>query len=68
MYVQLQKADSRIDGPWSSVDPEPAYIPRQIRMITELRHWQQEVADTLNIFDTRSINVIYDPKGNIGKY
>ena len=38
----VQKADSRIDGPWSSVDPEPSYIPRQIRMITELRHWQQE--------------------------
>ena len=63
----VQKADSRIDGPWSSIDPEPAYIPRQIRMITELRHWQQEVVDNLEVFDTRSINVIYDPKGNIGK-
>ena len=63
----VQKADSRIDGPWSNIDPEPSYIPRQIRMITELRPWQQEIVDSLSNFDTRTINVIYDKCGNIGK-
>ena len=43
--LNAQKADSRIDGPWSSIEPEPSYIPRQIRTITELRHWQQELVD-----------------------
>ena len=54
----VMKADTRIAGPWANTDPEKQYTPRQIRMIDELRHWQQEIVDNLQVFDTRSINVI----------
>lgn len=57
------KEDTRIDGPWSDKDP---YIPRQIRDIT-MWTWQQQIIDDANIWNTRTINVIYDRKGNSGK-
>ena len=61
------KADSRVDGHWKNDDPAPAYIPRQIRMIQELRPWQQEIVDTIDTFDTRTMVVNYYKQGNIGK-
>lgn len=46
---------------------EEVYIPRQIREINNLYPWQQSIIDKSKIWDTRSINLIYDPNGNIGK-
>lgn len=60
------KKDTRIDGPWTWEDEE-IYIPRQIREITELYPWQQSIVDQVGVWDTRTINVIYDKDGNIGK-
>lgn len=60
------KEESRVEGPWKDTDPQPMYIPRQIRGI-ELRPWQQSIVDSAEVFDTRHINIILDNKGNIGK-
>ena len=57
---------SRIKGPWKIEDAEP-YIPRQIREIENLYPWQQSIIDTLDVWDTRSINCLIDTNGNIGK-
>lgn len=46
---------------------EEIYIPRQIREIESLRPWQQCIVDQYDTWDTRHINLIYDPCGNIGK-
>lgn len=62
------KADTRIEGPWQNTDKEeaPRYIPRQVRDIV-LLPWQQSVIDDANNWDTRVVNVVYCPNGNIGK-
>lgn len=62
----VMKDDTRIHGPWKDSD-EDIYIPRQIREIKQLYPWQQHIVDNYDTWDTRTINVIYDQKGNNGK-
>lgn len=57
------KETSRIAGPWTDKDP---YIPRQVRDI-KLWPWQQYIVSTKDCWDTRTINIIIDETGNIGK-
>jgi len=64
-FIYQTKLDTRIDGPWSDKDI-PAYVPRHIRGITPYP-FQEEVLNTMNIYDDRHINCIIDPKGNNGK-
>lgn len=55
-------------GPWTEDDvQELVVIPRQIREIETLHPWQKSVIDKADIWDTRTINMIVDTKGNIGK-
>ena len=63
----VTKNDTRIEGPWTDKDERPAYIPRQIREIAELRPWQKQVVESALQWDTRHINVIVDTTGNHGK-
>lgn len=60
------KDDTRINGPWKDTDIE-RYIPRQIREIESLYPWQQNIVDNYDRWDTRTINILYCPQGNIGK-
>lgn len=62
----VTKEDTRIEGPWSNED-EVVYIPRQIREITNLYSWQEHIINNASVWDTRTINVIVDTEGNIGK-
>jgi hypothetical protein len=62
------KEDTRVKGPWSDADPVKHRIPRQcVEIMGRLRPWQQAVKDNAGVWDTRTINMIYDPEGNIGK-
>lgn len=63
----VMKEDTKIDGPWTDKDEEPLYIPRQIRDITALRPWQQSLISDKDVWNTRSINILIDKMGNIGK-
>lgn len=65
-YEYTTKEETRIDGPWTDED-ETLYIPRQIREMGNLRPFQKRVVDSANDWDTRHINYIYCPNGNIGK-
>lgn len=66
-FDYVEKEDTRIAGPWTSDDPEPPYIPIQIRNL-QLRNWQAAVCLLANInTEYRSINIILDKVGNIGK-
>jgi hypothetical protein len=58
------KEETRVAGPWTDADP---YIPRQIREIEKLRYWQMQVIENSKKWDTRHINILYDPIGNKGK-
>lgn len=60
----VMKEDTRIAGPWKDDDP---YIPKQVREIKELRPWQKFIIDDKENWDPRTINLVYDPKGNSGK-
>ena len=60
------KDETRLAGPWT--DKDSLYVPRQVREIVDrLYPWQISVRDMSVKWDTRSINLIYDPKGNCGK-
>lgn len=61
------KSDTQIDGPWHDTDAKPQYIPRQIREIDSLYPWQNTVIELSKVWDTRSIHVIVDTRGNNGK-
>lgn len=60
------KFDTRIAGPWSDTD-EVIYVPRQIREMNGLRPFQQHIVDNADVWDKRTINMIYCKKGNLGK-
>lgn len=59
----VMKKETRIKGPWKDTD---SYIPKQVRDI-ELWPWQQQILDDSNNWNTRSINIVICPEGNIGK-
>ena len=64
----MVKDDTRTAGPWSDKDDKPKYIPRQYRGLMEnLYPWQKTVLDSKDIFDPRTVNFVYDPRGNNGK-
>ncbi len=58
------KSDTRIKGPWKDTDQ---YIPRQIREMKEMFPFQQTIIDLAKVWDTRTIHLIWDKKGNKGK-
>lgn len=60
------KSTTKIDGPWTDQDKE-IYIPRQIREVIKLYDWQEKVLNDRLVWNTRNINIIYDPIGNHGK-
>lgn len=60
------KDDTRIEGPWKDTD-EVIYIPRQIREIGELRPFQKSIIEISKVWNTRHINIVYCPTGNLGK-
>lgn len=62
-FSYVMKEDTRVKGPWKDTDRE---LPRQLRNLT-LRPWQQKIWDSKNTFDDRIVNILYDPRGNIGK-
>lgn len=70
-YFYAMKEDTRLEGPWRDSDSGPTgadslYIPKQYRDLI-LRPWQEKVLQSANEFNSREINLIYDPIGNNGK-
>ena len=53
-------------GPWTDTD-KARYIPKQIRNISVLYPWQESVRDSVHAWDTRTINLLHCPGGNVGK-
>lgn len=68
-FFYAMKEDTRIREPWNDKmfkEKFTGYIPRQYRDI-ELYPWQDAIIKSLDIFNTRHINIIYDRIGNNGK-
>lgn len=59
------KDETRVAGPWRDDD---TYVPRQWRLEDDQMYpWQRQIAESLEQWDARSINVLYDPQGSRGK-
>lgn len=64
----VMKEETRVAGPWDDREETKKYIPRQYRgLLEQLRPFQRHIYDTADVFETRIINMIYDPTGNVGK-
>lgn len=63
----MKQDNTYLEGPWMDTDTQEQYIPRQIREITQLKPWQQMIIDDSKVWNTRTINIIYDTQGNHGK-
>lgn len=63
------KAQTRVEGPWLSTDPPPPVLTQQMQMFLswDMRPWQKELRAKTSDFDLRSIDLVYDPIGGIGK-
>lgn len=61
----VMKEDTRVDGPFTDVNE--VYVPRDIAKIEQLRPWQDSLRKSLSEYDERTIDVLYEPTGNIGK-
>ena len=64
----VTKEDTRIAGPWSDKD-EIKILTTQMELFLswELYPWQHKAREIGQQFCLRSIDLIYDPKGNAGK-
>lgn len=65
-FNYTSKELTRVKGPWSH-ENITFKTPRQIREIEELYPWQQSIIDDRLVWNTRTINILYDPTGNNGK-
>lgn len=69
-FCYQMKADTRIEGPWKNDEPGcEKVVTRQLRefMARELFPWQKKVVELAAEWDVRSIHVILDTIGGIGK-
>lgn len=69
-FSYVMKADTRIDGPWRDDEmEEQPEMTMQLELFQRnpLDPWMQTVVDMSQQFCMRTINVIYDTRGNNGK-
>lgn len=67
-YNYCTKDYTRVEGPWSDKD-EVKVSTRQLKIFEQfsLYPWQKKVVDMSANFCMRSIDVVYDTEGNLGK-
>ncbi|QMW68723.1 replication-associated protein [Crucivirus-241] len=61
------KLDTRVAGPFTEENHRP--IPEQVEYMEKmgLYPWQSSIIETLQVYDRRCIDIIYDKLGNKGK-
>lgn len=64
-FDYVMKEETRVDGPWA----DNIIIPKPTRDIDGivLRPWQASLFGMSKVYDGRAIDVILNPKGNLGK-
>lgn len=61
------KAQTRVEGPFTNKDPPKPFVPIQFRgFLEKLYPFQKDILDNKH-FNFRTINLIYDGEGNLGK-
>lgn len=65
-YDYVTKDHTRVAGPWD-ISKKEKYIPRQIREIETLRPFQRSIVEDADVWNTRNINIVFNPDGCVGK-
>lgn len=64
----VMKEETRLEGPWTSKDPEDTYVQQRFRGAIEWREWQNDLLEDIKKRpNDRNINILLSPKGNDGK-
>lgn len=65
----VMKEDTRVDGPWKLEDFPIKIETTQLKIFKgfALRPYQETILEEIKKFDMRSIDLIYDTVGNVGK-
>lgn len=69
-FNYVMKEDTRVEGPWKDEDfPDLPKVTKQLTnfMAKELYPWQAQVLEIAQTYDERSIHMIWDEEGNVGK-
>lgn len=68
-YNYTTKEYTRIAGPWTENDSKPAVMTIQMKkfLALDLLPYMEHILDTRAIFTWRTINLLYDEKGNSAK-
>lgn len=68
-FDYVMKEQSRVDGPWMDTDEPDAPMTRQLNTFLgrTMYPWQEDLMEMCKEEDDRSIKIIYDKIGNIGK-
>lgn len=64
-HFYVCKDDTRIDGPFT--DTNEIFIPLDIENVKQLRPWQDSLIKMLKTYEERTVDIIFDKNGNIGK-
>lgn len=67
-FYYTEKNDTRIEGPWNDTN-QPVNIPSYYNQYTTWYPWQQDFINKINNYipENRTIHIIWDKKGKIGK-
>lgn len=61
----VMKDDTRIEGPFT--ESNEIFVPLDVQKMKTLRPWQQSLIEMLDIYDDRTVDIVYDKIGNKGK-
>lgn len=67
-FCYVMKADTRIEGPWSSNDVQKT-MTRRLKefMDREMYPWQKKIIEMAKVYDDRTVKIILDTIGTRGK-
>lgn len=67
-FNYVMKEDTRLAGPWKDSDDIKVLTKQLKEFLTfDLRPYQRYIFETAQKFDKRSIHIVYDSVGNVGK-
>lgn len=61
----VMKEETKIDGPWD--EDSIIKIPDDVKKMVNLFPWQEQLREELRKNDDRKIDIVCQPKGNVGK-
>lgn len=69
-FNYVMKEQTRVEGPWDNrMFPEAPVMCREVKefLTHEMYPWQKQVLEIAETYDARSIHMIWDDIGNVGK-